>query len=202
MTWTGRVSGEIAQRIKTDDTLYTTGQLAHGIELFLLNALNLLFIILISSVFGLLREVVPLLCCLFVLRTLTGGVHLKNPWSCLGATLLLLLLGGAIIKYVPEPSVSTLSILTIFTAGAGGLINYMYGPAKHTYMPDNPAIQKRHRKIAIFLIIIGCIFSLLLVGYSYRYSMTYILAVVYQSLLLLPGSFQIISFLEKTFSRR
>lgn len=104
MTWTGKMSGKIAQRIKTDDTPYTVGQLAHGIELFLLNALNLFIILLVSAALGLLVEVVPLLCSLFILRTLTGGVHLKNPWSCLGATLLLLLVGGAIIKYVPMPS--------------------------------------------------------------------------------------------------
>ncbi|HBZ81700.1 MULTISPECIES: accessory gene regulator ArgB-like protein [Brevibacillus] len=201
MTWTGKMSGKIAQRIKTDDTPYTVGQLAHGIELFLLNALNLFIILLVSAALGLLVEVVPLLCSLFILRTLTGGVHLKNPWSCLGATLLLLLVGGAIIKYVPMPSPPALSLLTLITAGAGALINYLYGPAKHTYMPDNPAIQKRHRKIAILLITVGCILSLLLVEYSYKHSMTYILAVFYQSLFLTPASFRLVSVLEKTFSR-
>ncbi|MBG9567950.1 accessory gene regulator B family protein [Brevibacillus agri] len=201
MTWTGKLSGKIAQRIKTDDTPYTTGQLAHGIELFLLNALNLFVILLVSALLGLLGEVFPLLCLLFLLRSLTGGAHLKNPWSCLGATLLLLLLGGAIIEYIPKPSASVLSLLTIFTAGVGIIINYAYGPAKHTYMPDNPAAQKRNRKIAIFLIIIGCILSILLVRYSYRHSMTYILAVFYQSFFLMPISFRFVSFLEKNFLR-
>ncbi|MGN7472273.1 accessory gene regulator B family protein [Brevibacillus sp. SAFN-007a] len=201
MTWTERVSGKIAKRIKTDDSPYTVGQLAHGIELFLLNAINLFVILLVSALLGLLGEVFPLLCALFFLRSLTGGVHLKNPWSCLGATLLLLLLGGAIIEYVPKPSTSVLTLLTVFTAGFGVIINYVYGPAKHTYLPDNPAVQKRNQKIAILLIFIGCILSIFLVGYSYRLSMTYILAIFYQSLLLMPSSFRFVSFLEKTLLR-
>ncbi|EJL46838.1 accessory gene regulator B family protein [Brevibacillus agri] len=201
MTWTEKLSGKIARSIKTEDSPYTVGQLAHGIELFLLNVINLFFIVLVSAVFNLLGEVFPLLCFFFLLRFFTGGVHFKNPWSCLVATLLLLLIGGAIIKYVSLASVAVMPLLILLVAGAGTFINYTYAPAKHTYMPDNPTVQKKHRKIAILLIVIGCILSLFLVRYSYKLPMTYILAIIYQSLLLMPVSFRFVSFLEKTFSR-
>ncbi|RNB53802.1 accessory gene regulator B family protein [Brevibacillus gelatini] len=201
MTWTEKLSGKIAHAIKTEGSPYTVGQLAHGIEIFLLNVINLFVIVLFSAIFNLLGEVLPLLCFFFLLRFFTGGVHFKNPWSCLVATLLLLLIGGAIIKYVSLASVGIMSILILLVAGVGTFINYAYAPAKHTYMPDNPNIRKKHRTIAILLIVVGCILSLFLVRYSYKLSMTYTLAITYQSLLLMPVSFRFVSFLEKTFSK-
>ncbi|MFP3681358.1 hypothetical protein SB725_30190 [Pseudomonas sp. SIMBA_041] len=40
MTWTERLSLRIAQSIKTEETPYSIGQLAHGIEIFVLNVMN------------------------------------------------------------------------------------------------------------------------------------------------------------------
>lgn len=201
MTWTQRISERIAHFIKTSDSPYTMEQLAHGIELFLLNTLNLFVILLISAVFGLTGEVFPLLCLFFLFRLLTGGVHLKNPWSCLAATIVLMISGGAIINYSPVVSDSLLMLMILASTLIALVINYLYGPAKRAYINEDSKVREKLRRIVIIIILISCFLSIILVQYSYKLPMIYILAVLYQSLLLTPFSFHLVSFLEKSFSR-
>ncbi|MGG4497770.1 accessory gene regulator ArgB-like protein [Brevibacillus reuszeri] len=196
MTWTERLSLRIAQSIKTEETHYSIGQLAHGIEIFVLNVMSGIVIVVLSLLFGLIGEVIPLVCFFFLLRLLTGGVHLKNPWTCLTFTVSLMISGGILIKNLPEFSGIPVQLILLLLGGTGFVINYFYAPAKHTYMPTDPKIQSRNRKIVLILIGIGCLSSSTLIGYSYRLSMTYILAVLLQSVLLMPGTFRIISYLE------
>ncbi|GIO07290.1 hypothetical protein J31TS6_33180 [Brevibacillus reuszeri] len=196
MTWTERLSLRIAQSIKTEETHFSTGQLAHGIEIFILNVINVIVIVALSLLFDLIGEVIPLLFFFFGLRLLTGGVHLKNPWTCLAFTVTLIVSGGLLIKNLPELSSPYVEIGMILVGGAGFLINYFYAPAKHTYMPADPKIQNRNRIIVLLAIGIGCLLSVILIEYTYKLSMTYILAVLLQSVLLMPRSFQIVSYLE------
>ncbi|GED67631.1 hypothetical protein BRE01_13330 [Brevibacillus reuszeri] len=196
MTWTERLSLRIAQSIKTEETRFSVGQLAHGIEIFLLNVMNLIAIVAFSFFLDLIGEVIPLLLFFFGLRLLTGGVHLKNPWVCLIFTVALIISGGFLIKNLPEFSSPFVQIGMSVIGGVGFLINYFYAPAKHTYMPNDPKIQSRNRIIVLLTIGIGCLFSVTLIGYTYKLSMTYILAVLLQSVLLIPRTFQIVSYLE------
>ncbi|MED4586143.1 accessory gene regulator B family protein [Brevibacillus choshinensis] len=201
MTWTEKVSMRLAKRLKTEDTTYSVGQLAHGIEIFMLNIINGLALIIISAIFQIFGEVM-LLCCLFFLhRLLTGGVHLRNPWTCLLATLSLMIAGGYLLKHLPVLPAPYSQLLVLVGVGLSIAINYRHAPAAHTYAPTNPAIQRRNRFIVLWMLVVGCAISISLVGYTYQYSMAYTLAVLLQSVLLMPSSFRLVSRLEKTFLR-
>lgn len=196
MAWTEDVALLVAKKIKPEDSPYTIGQLSHGIEIFLLNIINTAALLSSSLVFGVFWEVLPLVILFFLHRLLTGGVHLSNPWSCLTATLLLMIAGGFLLKYMPIFPVPYAQILILIGIGTSFFINYRYAPAEHTYVPTNPEIQKRNRFIVLILIGIGCVLSIVLVEYSYRLSITYTLAVLLQSALLLPRLFKLVSRLE------
>lgn len=199
MTWTEKVSMRLAKRLKTEDTTYSVGQLAHGIEIFVLNIINMLALIIVSAIFQIFEEVMLLCCLFFVHRLLTGGVHLRNPWTCLFATLFLMVAGGYILKHLPVLSAPYAQLLVLVGAGFSFAINYRHAPAAHTYAPTSPTIQRKNRFIVLWMIGVGCATSISLVGYTYQYSMTYTLAVLLQSVLLMPSSFRLVSRLEKTF---
>ncbi|MDF2682060.1 MAG: accessory regulator AgrB [Brevibacillus sp.] len=199
MTWTEKVSMRLAKRLKTEDTTYSVGQLAHGIEIFMLNIISGLALIIVSVIFQLFKEVM-LLCCLFFLhRLVTGGVHLRNPWTCLLATLSLMMAGGYLVKHLPVLPAPYAQLLVFVGVGFAYVINYRHAPAAHTYSPTYPAIQRRNRFIVLCMLAAGCTISIILVGYTYQLSMTYTLAVLLQSVLLMPSSFRLVSRLEKTF---
>lgn len=189
----------LAKRLKTEDMTYSVGQLAHGIEIFLLNIISGLALIIVSATFQLFEEVMLLCCLFFLLRLLTGGVHLRNPWTCLLATLFLMVSGGYFLRHLPVLSAPYAQLLVLASAGFSFSINYRYAPAAHTYAPTNPAIQRKNRFIVLWMIGVGCAISISLVGYTYQLSMTYTLAVLLQSVLLMPSSFRLVSRLEKTF---
>lgn len=199
MTWTEKVSMYLAKRIQTQDTPYSVGQLAHGIEIFILNIINGMALIIVSVIFQIFGEVM-LLCCLFFLhRLLTGGVHLRSPWTCLLATVTLMVAGGFLLKHLPVLPAPYAHLLVLGGCGFSYLINYLHAPAAHTYVPTNPTIQRRNRCIVLWMIGVGCVISISLVGYTYQLSMTYTLAVLLQSVLLMPSSFRFVSRLETTF---
>lgn len=199
MTWTEKASMRIAKRLKTMDTPYSVGQLAHGIEIFMLNIINGMALIIVSIIFQVFREVM-LLCFLFFLhRMLSGGVHLRSPWTCLLATLFLMVTGGYLLKILPVLPAPYAQLFVLVGVGISFLVNYRHAPAAHTYAPANPIIQRRSRFIVLWLIGAGCATSIILVGYNYQLSMTYTLAVLLQSALLTPSSFRLASRLEKTF---
>ncbi|WP_238933764.1 accessory gene regulator ArgB-like protein [Brevibacillus choshinensis] len=189
----------LAKRLHTEDAPYTLGQLAHGIEIFILNVINGLALILVSAIFHIFREVM-LLCCLFFLhRLVTGGVHLRSPWTCLLATVTLMVAGGFLLRHLPILPDSFARLLILGGGGFSFVINYLHAPAAHTYVPSDPIVQRRNRIIVLWMILLGCTLSIILVGYTYLLSMTYILAILLQSVLLMPSSFRLVSRLEKTF---
>jgi accessory gene regulator B len=199
MTWTEKLSLHLAKRLKTEDTPYTLGQLAHGIEIFLLNVINALALLIISAIFQVFWEAI-LLTCLFVLhRLFTGGVHLKNPWTCLTATVGLMVSGGYLLKHFPVIPAPYAQLFVLIGIGAAFLVNFRYAPAQHTYVPTDPKVQRISRYIVLVLLGLGCLLSIYLVEYNYKLPMTYTVAVLMQSVLLIPGSFQLVKRLENTF---
>ncbi|MFD2369333.1 accessory gene regulator ArgB-like protein [Brevibacillus sp. GCM10020057] len=193
MKWTEKVSMRLAKCLKTEETPHSLGTLAHGIEIFLLNAINLAALILCSLVFHLFREAMLLFCFFYLHRLFSGGVHLRSPWTCLGATLALMLGGGYLLKQLPVVPAPYAQLLILAVVGISFRINYRYAPAEHTYVPHNPAVQRRSRFILLLLIGTGCFFFSLLVEYIYQTSMTYALAVLLQSVLLMPRTYRFVS---------
>lgn len=199
MTWMEKVSMHLAKKLQTEEVAYSAGQLAHGIEIFLLNVINGLVLIVLSVFFQMFGEVM-LLCCLFFLyRLFSGGVHLRNPWLCLLSTVSLMLAGGCLLKHLPALPSPYAPLLVLAGGGFAYAINYLHAPAVHTYVPASPLIQRRSRLIVLWMIGVGCVISISLVGYTYQLSMTYTLAVLLQSVLLMPSSFRLVTRLEKTF---
>ena len=197
MTWMEKVSWRLAERIKMDETPYSIGQLAHGIEIVLLNIINAVALLLVSSFLQITGEVLLVSALFFFHRLFSGGVHLKNPWSCMTATLILMNAGGYLVKELSVTVPPYAPFLVGFGIGLAFLINYRYAPAEHTYVSADPNMQQRNRVIILNCLIIGCLLSLFLVEYAYHLAIAYTVAVLTQSVLLLPVSFQIVNRLEK-----
>ena len=201
MTWLEKVSMRLAVRLKTEETPYSLGQLAHGIEIFLLNIMHSIVIIFTAALFQMVGEVILVASLFFLHRLITGGVHLKSPWTCLAATLILMNGGGYLVKSLSETPPSHATLLIGVGIGIAFLINYRYAPAEHTYFSTQPRIKRIIRIIALSMVSFGCLLSLFLVEYAYHIAVAYTVAVLTQSVLLLPVSFQLASRLDKLFER-
>jgi len=198
MTWTEKVSMRLAKRLKTEEVPHSLGKLAHGIEIFLLNAINLAALIVCSLLLHLFAETMLLFFLFYFHRLFSSGAHLRSPWTCLGATLALMLGGGFLLKHLPVLPAPYAQLLVLIGTGISFGINFRHAPAEHTYVPHDPAVQRRSRSIVLWLIGVGCFLSISLVGYNYHISMTYTLAVLLQSVLLLPSSYRLLSRLAKS----
>lgn len=201
MTFMEKVSMKLAIRLREQDSPYTYGQLAHGIEIFLFTLLNLVVLMLFSFLFDIFYESMTLITLFYVLRLFSGGAHLKSPWACLLVGLGLMLAGGFLLKNLPVLSVPSARVWLLLVLGVSFWANYRYAPAKHTYAPDNENIKRRSRKILLSILVICCFLAIALLGLSYKLSMTFTLAVLLQSCLLLPVSIQWIHRLEKYFGK-
>lgn len=201
MTWTEKVSLRLAKQIKTEESPYSIGQLAHGIEIFLLNIMNGIALLVVSALLQIVLEVTLVTFLFFLYRIITGGVHFRNPWRCTFATLFLMNTGGYMLKHLPVIPAPYIYLVILAALSLAFAINSRYAPAKHTYAPDHPDVQKRNRIIVLFLVGISCVLSLILVKYAYILILANIIAVLTQSALLLPGSFLLVSRLENFLER-
>lgn len=201
MTWSEKVSLRLAKRIKTEDSPYSIGQLAHGIEIFLLNVVHGIALLAVSAMLQIVLEVILVTFLFFLYRIITGGVHFRSPWRCTFATLFLMNAGGYLLKHLPAIPSQAFYLLILAAMTLAYTVNFRYAPASHTYAPDHPDIQKRNRRVVLFLIAVGCILSLLLVNYAYILILANIIALLTQSLLLLPGTFLLVSRLENFLER-
>ncbi len=202
MSWTEKVSIQLARQIKTEDSPYTIGQISHGIELAIIYLLNAVTLLLSSYLLGLFYEAI-LIASLYILhRSVTGGLHLRNVWSCLVGGVLMILLSSMLISNLPNLGWATYFI-TFFLYMVSFFINYRYAPAEHTYVSTDETIKKICRKIIISLLLIGCSMSEILVYFDYE-QLSYILSVsvFLQSLHLHPVSYDIIARIENIFSER
>jgi accessory gene regulator protein AgrB len=196
-----KLSMRLAVRLKTEETPYSVGQLAHGIEIVLQNILHGFALVVTAALFGQVREVILVSFLFFIHRLFSGGVHLKSPWTCLAATLTLMNAGGYLVKSLSETPPSH----ALWPVGIGlaiaFLVNYRYAPVEHTYFTAQPRIKRVNRSIILIMVLFGCTLSLFLVEYAYQIAVAYTVAVLLQSLLLLPVSFQLASQLDKIVER-
>jgi accessory gene regulator protein AgrB len=201
MGWTRKVSNRIAKHLTMEGSPYTAGQISHGIEIFLLNLINAAVLLLAAWLLGIFPETLCFALILFLHRVITGGVHLKNPWTCLIAGLLIMLGGGYLVKHVPLLPPAAAYALILLSFGTAFVIYNRHAPAAHSYVNYQQSVRQTSRKIAFSLLGCACFLSLVLVEFSYRLAITYTLAVFLQSLLLHPVAFRLVARLEKTFSK-
>lgn len=197
MSWTEKISTQIAKQIKVEESPYTLGQISHGIEIMLLYLINASTIIVTSFLCGVLTEALLLSGFYILHRIFTGGIHLKSVWTCLVGGVLTILAGSLFIAYFPY-SQTVSYILALFMTGISLAINVRYAPAEHTFVSTKESIRKICRTIIIAMLLSGCLISEFLVYLDYQQvAVTYALAVFLQSLHLHPIAFQVVTRFEK-----
>ncbi|CAM5797067.1 MULTISPECIES: accessory gene regulator ArgB-like protein [Brevibacillus] len=197
MGWMEKTSKRIARKIMSEDTIHTEEELSHGIEIFLLNLLNVMFLFLVSILLGIVGEVFLLTTIYFLHRLFTGGVHMSTPGSCLIVGTATLSGAGYVMAHLPVLTTSLAYFWIVISMGAAFLINVKYAPAAHTYLPTNERVRQISKKVILFLITIGCTFILFLVVYYQKIALIYSLAVFLQSLHLHPVSYRMVAGLEQ-----
>lgn len=196
MSWTEKVSIRIARKIRPADSPYSVGQISHGIEivmLYLFNAAALFLSALWLDVFG---EAAGLAGFYILHRLFTGGIHFRNPWTCLVAGVSTMIAGALLVKYVPDLGNVSFVLLNLMFLVSFWL-NVRYAPVEHTYVNTDPRIKKISRKMILFLIPTGCIFCNILLVYGYnQLAITYAFASLLQAVHIHPVSFRVIARME------
>lgn len=193
MSWSEKLSIQIAKKLISPDSPQTVGQVSHGIEISLLYLLTILTLVLGSWLLHTFVETVVLTAGYFLYRNFTGGVHLKHPHTCFIAGNVLILLLSLLTRTLPINSTLMASLLVFFLFSFSYVVNFLYAPAKHTYVQISDEIRRRSKKIILFLLILGCIISILLLYCNYwNIAFAYSFAVSLQALLLMPFSFRLV----------
>jgi accessory gene regulator B len=201
MSWTEKVSIRLAKQIKPEDSPYTVGQISHGIEIVMLYLLNAVGLVLLSSLLGVLFQTFVLTALYIMHRSVTGGFHFKNVWTCLILGVSTMTVTALLISHLSIPRM--LSFGLVFSLFAVSFfINYRYAPAEHTYVSTKESIKKTCRIIILNLLIIGCIASETLIYFDYSHlAFLYAFAALLQSLHLHPHTFRLVALIEKILER-
>lgn len=203
MSWTEKVADRLAAKLVTEDSPHTQGQVAHGLEIVLLMALNTLFFLFVSFLLGAFFEALLIAIVYLLYRNFTGGVHFQSQAACFFIGNALLIGAALLAKYLPLPPDTVSFILVLAAFAFSAVLNHRYAPAQHTYVEYDEPIVKRNRTIIIRLLIFGCLISLLLVYFSYsKLAFSYTIAVLLQSMLLHPLSYRAVRRIEQIFSQR
>ncbi len=198
MSWTEKLSVRIAKKLIPEGEAYTVAQVSHGIEIFLLYVINTGFLIAAALFLGVFRQAVVVGGVYLLLRNFTGGVHFKSARACFVAGNALLLSAALLVKHLPAVPLA-LGLLTVAgccTVAIG--INARYAPARHTYISIAEETRKRNKRIALILLVGGCILSELLVYFTYSHlAFACSFAVLLQAILLHPAAFRVVEWIEK-----
>jgi accessory gene regulator protein AgrB len=203
MSWTEKLSIRIARKIVPAGESFTVGQVSHGIELFLLQSLSVVFLVTVSFLLGCTAEAISIAAIYMLLRNFTGGVHFKSALTCFLTGNGLILAAALVAKQLPADHNWFSSLFILLTTSFAFVINYHHAPAAHTYVTIAEQVRKKNRKIILFLLFFGCQFSQFLVYFDYRLlGHAFSFAVLLQSSLLHPLAYRAMEYYEKTFSRK
>ena len=183
-----------ARKILAAGSTHSIGELSHGIEIMMLNFLNIFFLLVLAVVFGCFKEVAIAALVYICIRSFTGGVHFSNPWSCLLVGNILLFATGwgtAHLLSAIQPSLVWGGVLLSWLLGY--TINDRYAPVPNMYFKFNPTQIQKNRIRALRLIRGGGAMAVLLgiVG-CLSMSLTITLTILLQSILLHPVTFSIV----------
>ncbi|WP_126428668.1 accessory gene regulator ArgB-like protein [Brevibacillus marinus] len=202
MSWTEKLADRLAAKLVTEDTPYTRGQIAHGLEIVLLQLLNLAFLLVVSYLLDAFGEALVVAVVYTLHRNFTGGVHFKSQSACFYIGNALLIGAALLVKYLPPLADAAAYGLVLSVFALSFALNRRYAPAKHTYVEYDESIIKRNRTIVGRLLVFGCLFSLVLVYFSYsKLAFSYTVAVLLQSILLHPFSYRLVGGIEQIFNK-
>ncbi len=202
MNWSEKLSTRLAKKLTPEGAHYTVGQVSHGIELILFNMGFTLLLFSIAFFLDCLLETALITSIVMFTRTITGGVHLKSAFSCLLIGSILILSGALGIKLLGVVDSNYSYGVVLFISVFAYIMNSKYAPAKHLYTQYSEIVIKKSRKTILFFLFFGCLFSELLVYYNYsNLAFTYCFAVLLQTVLLHPKTFQLVGRVETTLQR-
>ncbi|MGC5324913.1 accessory gene regulator B family protein [Brevibacillus sp. SYSU BS000544] len=187
------LSIRIARQVKANGSPHSVGVISHGIEIMMLNTLNTLLLLILALFMGCFTTVAFASVSYTLLRNFTGGVHFKNPWSCMIFGNILLFSIGWLTSSFAIQNGLYLYLVTFALFLTSFLINRKHAPAKHTYFEFEPEQIRQNRRKAFIILgfCAGIAFVLGAIGYS-PIMLVMGLAVLLQALLLHPLTFKLI----------
>ena len=157
----------------------------YGLESLYLTFTKIFFILFLSIVLGILKNVILLIIFYNIIRFTAFGMHAKKSWHCLIISSTMFIGGVYICEYVFIPFILKviLSLICIFLV-------FKYAPAD---TEKRPIINKKRRKIyKILSILLSGIFTTLIVIFNESLISNYLLlGLVWATIMILPISYRL-----------
>lgn len=157
----------------------------YGLESLYLTFTKIFFILFLSIVLGILKNVILLIIFYNIIRFTAFGMHAKKSWHCLIISSTMFIGGVYICEYVFIPFILKviLSLICIFLV-------FKYAPAD---TEKRPIINKKRRKIyKILSILLSGIFATLIVIFNESLISNYLLlGLVWATIMILPISYRL-----------
>ncbi|WP_139491228.1 accessory gene regulator B family protein [Brevibacillus dissolubilis] len=182
-------STSIAKGLVKHGSTESVRTISHGLEIMILQGLNLGFILLLAYISNSFISVLITTLIYFLLRSFSGGLHLSQAWTCLiiGNLLLLGMGYGASVIELPHWSYEMLFLVVAYSYAM--VLNLRYAPQSRVFTFPLEQRQK-NRRILTVLLTVGLLFSLVMIANGFeRLAFSYAFAIILQSTYLHPASF-------------
>ncbi len=154
-----------------------------GLELLIITALSIIFLLIIGFIFGYGIELTIFLISFGLLRTSAGGLHAKNNIICFISYFSISFLGIKFVKIIPE-SLQFFEIVTFLLTSM--ILVYIFAPVQTPSRPIFPKEKLIFRKRSIICICILSALSMLLFFLSFKtLANVMAIAVLFESLTLI-----------------
>ncbi len=169
------------------------GRIAFGLEILISFMLSVAAMVVISSIFGVLRPALIFAAIVFVIKTVIGGAHLSYPLRCavFGALVVTL-----IVKFVPMRGFTQDTLIILFTIST--LLIMIHAPAES---PEKPLSQRQKRRLRAISIALSVLLLLASMFVSFPSGGMIAVAMLWQSLMITPAGFRIIATMDRVFDR-
>lgn len=157
----------------------------YGLESLYLTFTKIFFILFLSIVLGILKNVILLIIFYNIIRFTAFGMHAKKSWHCLVISSTMFIGGVYICEYVFIPF-----ILKVILALICIILVFKYAPAD---TEKRPIINKKRRKMyKVLSILLSGIFATLIVIFNESLISNYLLlGLVWATIMILPISYKL-----------
>lgn len=180
-----------------------TDYIRYGIDVSVSVVSKILFLTILSSLFGLLVEVMVVAFSFAFFRIFSGGIHLSTYYRCLTSTTLLFLIPVLLFKNMPNLTTSLSLFIPYISLILGLIVIFFYVPASGH---NRPISKEKYRvfqlKSYIFLIFLHIIYFYLL-RTQYKHLVIYSsIGILLQSFTLTPIGYLFFKTIDQIFDRR
>ncbi|SMB87933.1 accessory gene regulator B [Desulfonispora thiosulfatigenes DSM 11270] len=181
--------------------------ITYGLELLVLNLLNLIATLLVGFMLGVFSETIFCALTVMVFRQVAGGAHSNSPWRCLLVTASVIPILSLAGKFLATEGQAFINILSIMTIVIGFLVIIKYAPSDTPEAPClSPARKRKMKNLSIFAILT---FSLIIGILSYpsftflvNIKVSIVLAMVWISFILTPIGYSFMSHVDMIHIKR